>query len=286
MRRGNTTTVHVYPGVASRIGESHINFPIGYQDAYFCMHEEGLFVGIICDGCSLSTNGYTQNQLGAILGAEIIARNLFKSAKIRRNPNPSFKSIVRRTNRDTEAFFKRMLRILRSSRIRIDRKKYIEEKLLFTVLGLFIMENWYCFFGCGDGLFAINGLVTDIEKESPGQKYLQPLLNDSKNAERFTIYKTGAVQPDDTLWIASDGLVELLRTKHGHESFDHFLRDERVCRIIDDSDQTIQPFRQLAQKHRNHFNDDVTLIIAKVRQLDHHATEAHSRANEFRTANP
>lgn len=256
----------VFHGVASRIGESHVNFPIGYQDAQFCINQNGIFVGVICDGCSLAADGgYTQNQVGAILGSEVIARNLFKYASGAKKGSINFNYILRKANRESLFFFKRLMGSLRASRLRIDRKKFIEEKFLFTVIGLLIVNDSYCFFGCGDGLFGINGDVSNVEDNFSSQKYLQPLL-DSKGSEKFVIYREDTIKDNDTLWIASDGLLNLFNKEKGVERFNEFLNDERVGRIIADGDQTIQPFRQLAQKYNNRFSDDITVVISKVRR--------------------
>jgi hypothetical protein len=260
----NNNCYHISHGVASRIGDSHINFPIGYQDAQFCINQNGVFVGVICDGCSLATDGYTQNQVGAILGAELIARNICKYAKGYRRKDVNFNYILRKANKDSALFFRRLLGNLRALRLRIDRKKFVEEKFLFTVIGLLIINDSYCFFGCGDGLFGINEFICDVEKNFPSQKYLQPLLN-SKGAEKFTIYKTEKIKGNDTLWVASDGLLDFLNKEGGFENFKEFLNDERIGRIVEDNDQTIQPFRKLAQKYRNRLSDDITVVISKVR---------------------
>jgi hypothetical protein len=267
----NNNGFQIFHGAASRIGESHINFPIGYQDAQFCLNHGGVFVGVICDGCSLATNGYTQNQVGAILGSELIARNLFKYANYSTKGNVNFNYILSKSNRESRLFFKRFLGSLRASQLRIDRKKFIEEKLLFTVIGLLVINNLYCFFGCGDGLFGINHDVCDVEKDFSSQKYLQPLL-DSKVAEKFIVYRTGIIKDDVTLWIASDGLLGLFNKEEGLENFSKFLSDERTCKIIEDDDQTIQPFRQLTQKYKSRLNDDITVVISKVKSVSEDRT--------------
>ena len=278
LTNGNKSTAktnnsfQIFHGAASRIGESHINFPIGYQDAEFCINQNGVFVGIICDGCSLSTDGYTQNQVGAILGSEIIARNLFKYANVNSKETVNFREILFKANRESRFFFKRFLGNLRASRLRIDKKKFIEEKFLFTVIGLLIINNCYCFFGCGDGVFGINEDVCDVEKDFPSQKYLQPLLN-SKVAQKFIIYRRGEIKNDDTLWIASDGLLQLLDKEEGIRNFGDFLYDERTCRTVEESNQTVQPFRQLTQKYKNRLSDDITVVISKVKNASENLSD-------------
>ena len=288
LMNGNKSTVkinngfQIFHGAASRIGESHINFPIGYQDAEFCINQNGIFVGVICDGCSLSTDGYTQNQVGAILGSEIIARNLFKYADSKNKGNINFNKILRKANGDSRYFFKRFLGNLRATRLRIDEKRFIEEKFLFTVIGLLVISNCYCFFGCGDGVFGINEDVCDVEKDFPSQKYLQPLLN-SKVAQKFIIYRTGKIKNDDTLWIASDGLLQLLDKEEGFRNFGDFLHDERTCRTIEDNNQTIQPFRQLTQKYKNRLSDDITVVISKVKSASENFSDSDDNSNPNET---
>ncbi|MGZ5436984.1 MAG: protein phosphatase 2C domain-containing protein [Pyrinomonadaceae bacterium] len=256
------STIKILHGAASGIGESHINFPIGYQDAHFCIKERGLFVGIICDGCSFASRGYTQNQVGAIIGAEVIARNLLRCVDGDIRPD-QFERALRKANRDSVFFFKRLLSNLRTSKLRIDRKAFIEDKLLFTVIGLLIVKDAFCVFGCGDGFFGVNEDVWNAEKKSSKQRFLEPLIETGK-AERFSVYDTGTVRVNDTLWIASDGLSDLI-AKERFEHFRQFLNDERTCRVVENNDHTIQPFRQLTLKNRSRLVDDVTIIVAKAK---------------------
>lgn len=267
-------TVRILHGVASGIGESHINFPIGYQDAHFCLNERGLFVGVICDGCSFASHGYTQNQVGAIIGAEVIARNLLRYVN-GESRSDRFERAVRKANRDSVFFFKRLLSNFRTSKLRIDRKAFIEDKLSFTVIGLLIVKDSYCVFGCGDGFFGVNGDVWDAEKKSSNRRFLEPLIATGK-AEKFSVYHKGTIKENDTLWIASDGLSDLFAKDRGVEHFQQFLDDERTCRIVENSDHTIQPFRQLASKSRTRLADDVTIIVAKAKAISDPAnTEPH-----------
>jgi hypothetical protein len=264
----NNNNLELLHGTASLIGESHITFPIGYQDAQFCINQNGIFVGVICDGCSLATDGYTQNQVGAILGSELIARNIFKYAKAKRKRSLEFDYILRKSNIKSFVFFSKLLDNLRNSRLCINRIKFIEEKLLFTVIGLLIVKDSYCFFGCGDGLFGINSDICNIKNDFSSQKYFEPLLN-SKGPERFIIYRIGTIKANDTLWIASDGLQDIFNREEGNKNFNEFLNDDRVGRFTEECDQTIQPFRKLAQKYKNRLSDDITTVICKVKSNTH-----------------
>jgi hypothetical protein len=153
---------------------------------------------------------------------------------------------------------------LRASRLRIDRRKFIEEKLLFTVIGLVIVNNSYCFFGCGDGWYGVNDSISNVEENSPSGKFLEPLLN-SSGPEKFKVYESNIVRPSDTFWIASDGLSELFNKETGRDSFFAFVNDERVGFGTDGNDSTIQPFRQLARTYHNRFSDDMTVVVCKAK---------------------
>lgn len=260
---GHNNGYRIFHGAASRIGESHITFPIGYQDAQFCISQNGIFIGVICDGCSLATDGYTQNQVGAILGSELIARNILKYAEGYGTRGVTVKSILHKANKDSLLFFKNLLGSLKALQIRINSKKFVEEKFLFTVIGLLIIKDSWWFFGCGDGLFGINDCIYDVERDWPSPQYLHPLLK-SNGATPFTIYLRGRIKDKDTLWIASDGLLDLFHKEDGLQNFSEFLNDERSGRIFENNDQTIQPFRTLAQKYRNSLRDDLTVVISKV----------------------
>jgi Stage II sporulation protein E (SpoIIE) len=263
---GINNDFQIFHGAVSRIGESHINFPIGYQDAQFCVNQNGIFIGVICDGCSFATDGYTQNQVGAILGSEMIARNIFDLIKYQGNENVNFNEILAKANDLSKRFFEKILSSLGLRRLGIDKKKFIEEKLLFTVIGLMIVNNSYCIFGCGDGVFGINEDNCDVEKgKLSSPKYLQPLLN-SRVVEQFHIYRKGEIKDGDTLWIASDGLLNLLENEDGISNFSDFLGDERTCKTVEDNNQTVQPFRQLTQKYKNRLSDDIALVVTKIKK--------------------
>jgi hypothetical protein len=212
--QGHTPRYRIFHGAASRIGDSHITFPVGYQDAQRCISQNGIFIGVICDGCSLATDGYTQNQVGAILGSELIARNILKYAERYGTRRVTVKSILHKANKDSLLFFQDILGELKALQIRINTTKFVEERFLFTVIGLLIIKDSWWFFGCGDGLFGINDRIYDVEREWPSPKYLQPLLK-SNGATQFTIYRSGRIKDKDTLWIASDGLVDLFNKEGG-----------------------------------------------------------------------
>ena len=251
-------------GAVSMIGDGHIRLPIGLQDASFCIDQDGVFVGVICDGSSMAHGDFTQNQLGAIIGSEVIARYVHKNLRHRKRRRRSdFRSALNVASTKTFSFFRQFLTSLDTRRLEIDQHEFVRKKLLFTVIGVIVIESSYCIFGCGDGFWGKNTEIHEIEKRSSSMNFLQSVLT-NEESKGLIIYKPdGKMRRNETLWIASDGLGELFRKEKGQAFFDTFLRDERTCTWEDGDDKSILPFRVLLNRFSSRFSDDISIIAVK-----------------------
>jgi hypothetical protein len=267
MTSHDTTDNHgsVSYGAVSMIGDSHIRLPIGLQDASFCIDHEGVFVGVICDGSSMARGDFTQNQLGAIIGSEVIARYVHKNLRHRKRRRRSdFLSALNIASTKTFSFFRQFLTSLETRKLEIDQREFVRKKLLFTVIGVIVIENSYCVFGCGDGFWGKNTETHEVEKRRSSMNFLQSVLT-NEDSKGLMIYKLGKVRRNEIFWVASDGLGELFRKERGQASFDTFLHDERTCTWDAGEDKSILPFRVLLNSFNSRFSDDITIIAVKYR---------------------
>jgi len=260
--------LQVIGGSGFCVGDTHVKYPIGYQDARFVINKEGVFVGIVCDGCSTTSDSFTQNQVGAALAAELIALRVFRriSSKMK-SGKLDFDQVLSDVGRRAFQFFRNIIREMkRASPEFFDREKFLQEKLLFTVVGLVVAKENYWIFGCGDGCFGINNDIVTLETTPETQFFMRSIIKNRKLGG-FKIHKTDLIKDSDTLWIASDGLLSLFDKDAAKLDFEEFLHHNLTCKMSPGGvDQTIRPFRHLSRKHPRLFRDDATIVVAKVRQ--------------------
>lgn len=256
-------------------GESHYRYAIGYQDAAYSICKDNLLVSVVCDGCSTTENGFSRNHVGAVLGAEIIARQAFEKLTTYatpRNKKRRGRSLQYLINGIAKSSF-RVLRQVIDKVAPVNSGNYrsmlVNDKFLFTVSAIAIVENQFFFFGCGDGCFGINRQFYQTNT-SDSQKYFLSQF-DVGQTPNFTLFENGIIKPNDIFWVASDGILEALASADNKALFLQFLNDSDVTNWSGGRDQTIKAFRKLKTRIQGKFADDATIVVAKV--TSNHSTE-------------
>ncbi len=248
-------------------GTLHNRISLGLQDACHIVDWEDLKVAVVCDGCSATNLGLSQNQVGAVLGAQYISSTLAIALRdVSKNDDIYFEKILQVTRNKTHTFFRRLCNSMgfNARELNKEYKDFVRNKLLFTVLGFAVFRHRYWIFGLGDGWYGINGEITILDS-SP---YLnQSLLNRGRLKKKLKIYATDRIDNLEYLWIASDGLSDFLSDSPGKKDFDNFLGDELTCeRNSKGEDTTVQAFnRKVYNRHKHRFSDDVALALVKTK---------------------
>ncbi len=247
-------------------GKLHNNLSMGCQDACHTTIGHDFKVTILCDGCSMTDHVITQNQVGAILGAQYIANciatNLEKSEGD--IDDSLFNEILINTVFDTHNAFRQIGNIFRLADDCSKWTRFVYNKLMFTVVGLVVYNNHYWIFGLGDGCYGIDTKVIVIP---PSSNFLNQSMVEEKTSidTQLGIYESGSISDIETIWIASDGMSHLLSDESGKTDFQLFLSDDLTAnRNKYDEDTTIQAFRRkLLRKHPRRFSDDVAFAIVR-----------------------
>lgn len=195
-------------------GANHRAINKNNQDSYFAASGPGWSVGVVCDGCG----SQPFSEFGARLGASVIGNSIAGSMAMARLfllDNPHVKGIDYKTNTIADAqnaLVNAMSFLLDRSR---ERKQYVEEHLLFTVIGWFSICGEIYFFGCGDGYYGWNGQhfqIGPFHENSPPYIGYRLLESTPAGQRNYALTFHGGVPLEDVMsvFVGSDGLEDLL----------------------------------------------------------------------------
>jgi hypothetical protein len=264
-------------------GELHRKLSLGCQDACQTVDLGSVKVAIVCDGCSTTDRGFTQNQVGAVLGAQFIGESLAK--RLEETPDiddKQFEIALRKTVALTYKFFRQLCLRMGLVSSSVEWKDFIYNKLMFTVLGFAVVGDKYWVFGLGDGCYGIGDEIKIID--STPTIYLNQwlLVEDAKKKLGMVIHHKGNIGDLTHIWVASDGLSSVLLNSSNQKEFRDFLIDEFAGeRDQQGNDTTIQAFRRtFYRSHRARLSDDVALALLKHSQKNEQWQEsAHQMEN-------
>lgn len=185
-------------------GREHLRTGRDNQDSYAFLRSEHALVGVVCDGCgSMPFSG-----LGAHLGARLLIRSL--SLQLSADPDRDAEALVR----IAQSFLVRRLSGLARdlTPAGLPHHPTSLRRFLFTVVGFLVRPQETILFGCGDGVFSING-ERHVLGPFPGNRppYLAyrflPEVAEDPDLEILTRIPTGELRH---LVIGTDGLSDWL----------------------------------------------------------------------------
>jgi|GEM_PF-6399169 len=178
------------------------------QDAYAIVTGPDCFVGVVCDGCSTAPAGYqSHNEVGAKILSKIVSQ--FVGDTVSKTSVESFLTSFPKHRKE-------IIRLLSNAVDAIcplgDRDLFIKCYMMSTVLVVATDGEEFCIFGCGDGLFFLDGNMTDLEDES-GRYLSSALVEGSSEAttkeSHFKVHKSGLLENIRSIMIASDGVADI-----------------------------------------------------------------------------
>jgi serine/threonine protein phosphatase PrpC len=203
--------------IGSIIGRNHVLAGKNNQDAYRIVANEKFIIAVVCDGCGSGKHSEVGAKLGARLVinaiAELLNQNLaitepefWDSVKI--NLLQKLKDFVTLSNGDLE---------------------FVNDYLLFTILGSVITCSETVTFSMGDGAIAINGKFTEIP----------PYADNAPPYLAYGLYKPEAINFEirdrlptselESLLIATDGISDLVKV----EDVNQFWQEDRYFKNPD-----------------------------------------------------
>lgn len=133
-------------------GKEHRRLWKNNQDALCLEILPECIVGIVCDGCG----SQPQSEVGAQLGASLIARNIAATLLRLRPGRVAWLRTLEVARRQS------LLQLRALLRGKIVASQKVEEMFLFSIFGFAIMPQFSAIFSLGDGIYALNGRVKQI----------------------------------------------------------------------------------------------------------------------------
>ena len=184
--------------VGSVPGRAHAVAGRGNQDAAV-VHRAGRgLVAVVADGCGSAE----RSEVGAWIGAHTLAAELGCASGFDLEERGFWEGAQRRT-----------LALLRRTAAAMggDLSEVVARFFLFTVVGVVIADDRAAVFSLGDGLWAVNGEVSQIGP-FPGNAppYLgHALLEERLEAKRrLAVHRTMRVEEVESILVATDGATE------------------------------------------------------------------------------
>jgi len=245
----------------SIIGRNHVLAGKNNQDAYGIISNEKFMIAVVCDGCGSGKH----SEVGAKLGAKMVMNEIVDFLNqeanqdsqisnsefwnlVKLNLLQKLKDLVTLTNGDLE---------------------FVNDYLLFTILGAVITERETVTFSMGDGAIAINGKLTQIPTypdNAPPYLAYGLYKPDAVNFEIRDRLPTGEL---NSLLIATDGIDDLIAV----ETINQFWQEDRYFKNPDAirrklvmlNREEVKPdwHRKELTKRSGVLSDDTSLVVIR-----------------------
>lgn len=200
---------------ATAIGRAHKRCGRNGQDACASISTEGVVVVAVADGCSAGT----RSEVGAGVGARFVVADV-----VRRLGEVSLAELPQLVIADLVDELAHLARALGD----------VEQHLLFTIQCAVVKGDEALVFGVGDGLFAVDGRVVDVD-EGPAPDYPAYALFQTMRAPRVRVHHHGPFT--SSLAVCTDGAAELqthaalvLNDGTALGGIAHFVNDQRYVK--------------------------------------------------------
>ena len=252
--------------IGSIIGRNHVLAGKNNQDAYCIVANEKFIIAVVCDGCGSGKHSEVGAKLGARLVINAIADLLNQSPNqdleisnpefwnsVKINLLQKLKDFVSLSNGDLE---------------------FVNDHLLFTILGAVITSSETVTFSMGDGAIAINGKLNQIPAyPNNAPPYLAYGLY-KPEAINFEIHDRLPTSELESLLIATDGIDDLVKV----EDINQFWQEDRYFKNPDavrrklamlNREETKPDWnkRELI-KRSGVLSDDTSLVVIRKKRYD------------------
>ena len=207
--------------IGSIIGRNHVLAGKNNQDAYQIIANEKFIIAVVCDGCGSGKH----SEVGAKLGARLVIAEISNLLNQEGNQdseisNPEFWNLVKLN----------LLQQLKDFVVLANGDmEFVNDYLLFTILGAVITDLETVTFSMGDGAIAINGELTQIPAyPNNAPPYLAYGLY-KPEAINFEIRDRLPTEKLESLFIATDGIEDLVKS----EDINQFWQEDRYFKNPD-----------------------------------------------------
>jgi serine/threonine protein phosphatase PrpC len=262
----------------SIIGRNHVLAGKNNQDAYGVVSNEKFIIAVVCDGCGSSKHSEVGAKLGARLVINAIADLLSQLPNqdieiskpefwdsVKLNLLQKLKDFVILSNGEKELASVGAIHELPLQR------EFVNDYLLFTILGAVITETETVTFSMGDGAIAVNGELNQIPAyPDNAPPYLAYGLY-KPDAINFEIRDRLPTSELKSLLIATDGIDDLIKVEDINQFWqsDHYFRNPDAIRrklaMLNREETKPDWHRKELIKRSGVLSDDTTLgVIRKI----------------------
>jgi len=247
--------------MGSIIGRNHVATGKNNQDAYRVVLRSQFIVAVVCDGCGSGKHSEVGAKLGAKIVTDAIADLLDQGMAI---SNPNFWDILK-----TNLFQKLIDIVAIANDAQESVMEFVNDYLLFTIVGAVITASETVTFSMGDGAIAVNGKLTQIPAyPDNAPPYLAYGLY-RPDAVSFEICDRIPTSELESILIATDGIDDLIAVEDVSQFWQedkYFKNPDAIRRKLSMLNrEEIKPDwtkRELV-KRSGILSDDTTLIVIR-----------------------
>lgn len=251
----------------SVIGKKHRDCGKNNQDAYNFNKNIDSIVGVVCDGCGSGL----YSEFGSRLGAKFLTENIANTA-IPRSLNHCEFSYLGPDGSVVENFCYTIRGFINSVMVSdlVSYCDFIENFLLFTIVGFVVNEFNYCVFSIGDGVYQFKEkLLYERKIIGPFKNNAPPYLAYKMHPKvisdiRFNIHHTGLTSDLMSIIVGTDGVVDMIKS----EDINQFVEKDMYFKNPDAIRRKLfmmNKERALSDgsKYRGILNDDTTVVALR-----------------------
>lgn len=272
---------------ASILGRDHVGTGKNNQDALCVLRggdEDRLvdshLIAVVCDGCG--SGAYSE--FGARLGASVVANALRQELVLADRYGRHAASEVMRRVRDSVLTYLRLVVLAAVGPDRAAQAQFVQDHLLFTVVGAFVNTRVVWTFSLGDGVVYRNGDRITLEKnEGNAPAYLSYALIPGAAPQGgldFVVHDAMSSEVSSVL-IGTDGVEALVAAAEqrmpGRQELvgpierlwteDRFFTNKDALRrhltLVNRDHQQIDWKRQVVDREHGPLKDDTTLVVIR-----------------------
>ncbi len=247
--------------MGSIIGRNHVATGKNNQDAYRVVLRSQFVVAVVCDGCGSGKYSEVGAQLGAKIVTDAIADLLDQGMAI---SNPNFWDILK-----TNLFQKLIDIVAIANDAQESVMEFVNDYLLFTIVGAVITASETVTFSMGDGAIAVNGKLTQIPAYPDNAPPYLAYGIYRPDAVSFEICDRLATSEVESILIATDGIDDLIAVEDVSQFWQedkYFKNPDAIRRKLSMLNrEEIKPDwtkRELV-KRSGILSDDTTLIVIR-----------------------
>jgi serine/threonine protein phosphatase PrpC len=255
--------------MGSIIGRNHVAAGKNNQDAYRVVLRSQFVVAVVCDGCGSGKHSEVGAKLGTRIVSNEIADLLEQGMAI---SNPDFWDILK-----TNLFQKLIDIVAIANDAQESVMEFVNDYLLFTIVGAVITSSETVTFSMGDGAIAVNGKLTQIPTyPDNAPPYLAYGLY-RPDAVSFEICDRIPTSELESILIATDGIDDLIKVEDVAQFWQedkYFKNPDAIRRKLSMLNrEEIKPDwnkRELV-KRSGLLSDDTTIIAIRLNDTSRHS---------------